>query len=347
MNEDYVKKRILKIRKLISEARHIEAFEELEAVIIEIDGEEVENARERELLNQLLAIKSRFSLFNKKMLQGMQEDNIELNQITASLLSLTDSIKDLADENPASFLTPSVKENHKSFSAQMAIDPDASKTPVGINELSNDGSQNNGCLNILADDKKSNNLVSIIKAVSPILLLSILLIGAFFIFKEFDGCGKTVPAPPPTDKPEKVVPPPPPVALGKTGKELGFDSDNSMSKLADHLSDPNTNIPHEFKLDEVAFAKNSARLNSQAKQQLNDLAVALKEYDKTNIDIYGFVTNKEKSSYKGSKELSLDDVRARSVTDYLKSIGINENRMNFQGFGTQENNNPVIRILNR
>lgn len=348
MNQDYIKQRIAKIRKLISEARHIEAFDDLEAFIIEMDGEEVENARERELLDQLIGIKARFSNFNKKMLQGMQEDNVELNQITTSLLALTASIKSIADENPAAFIPPTLEKKSPTYSANMAIDPDASKTTVGINELSKDGSENSGCLNVLRDDKISNNANTLSKALFRMIIAGLLvLVILFFIAREM-GCGKPppTPPPPPVEKPEKpideVTPP-----LGKTGKELNFPSESMVSEMADHLSNPNTTIPKEFNLDEASFGKNDARLNSAGRKQLDDLTVILKEYGEVNIDIYGFITKDEKSAYKGSKEISLDDVRARSVWEYLKNRGISENRMNFEGGGTKENNNPVIRILNR
>ena len=349
MNQDYIKQRIAKIRKLISEARHIEAFDDLENFMIEMDGEEVENARERELLNQLIAIKSRFSLFNKKMLQGMQEDNIELNQITASLLLLTDSIKNLADENPAIFIPTTAEKKSKSYSANMAIDPDASKTTVGINELSKDGSENSGCLNILSDDKKSNNLVSIIKAVSPILLLSILLVGLFFIIRGFEGCEKTLPPIDPPVGPNKERPTEETATLGKTGKELGLGTNNSISKMADNLSASRTKIPKEFTLDKVSFSKNSTTLNAATKQQLKDLAVVLKAYNKANFDIFGFMKSNEKSKSKAKKEsgLTLDVLRAQAIRDYLITLDISENRITAEGNGIQENINPLIRILNR
>ena len=45
-----------------------------------------------------------------------------------------------------------------------------------------------------------------------------------------------------------------------------------------------------------------------------------------------------------NKEVSLDDVRARSVYDYLKKRGIDDGRMSFQGEGTGDSNNIVVQI---
>jgi len=42
----------------------------------------------------------------------------------------------------------------------------------------------------------------------------------------------------------------------------------------------------------------------------------------------------------------LDDVRARNIYNYLKSRGIGEDRINFEGNGTNDTSNATIRISN-
>ena len=124
-------------------------------------------------------------------------------------------------------------------------------------------------------------------------------------------------------------------------------SESICCAVSDYLSNPNTKLPKEFNIGGASFGNNSARLSSAAKKQLDDLTTCLKEYGNANIDIYGYLKGSERGAYKGSKEISLDDIRARNVRDYLQSRGIPASRMNFEGNGTGDTNNVRIRITNR
>ncbi len=161
-----------------------------------------------------------------------------------------------------------------------------------------------------------------------------------------NGCNKATPPPPPPVVKDTVVPPPPPpvkTALCPTAGDMKLAA-GAGSNVCSYLSDPESNYPKRFNFDKVSFSRNGARLNTAARKSLDDLAVCLKGCENTSVDIYGYIGGKERSSYRGSKEVSLDDVRARAVYDYLKKRGISDSRMSFQGEGTDDSSNIVVQI---
>jgi len=160
-----------------------------------------------------------------------------------------------------------------------------------------------------------------------LLLIPLLLL----LLRGCDGC-KTTP-PPPVVKPPPVVPPPPPVktAVCPEAGSYKLAEGSSGGAVCNYLSDPESTYPKRFTFDNVGFGRNTNRLNSKARKSLDDLVVCMKGCENVNVDVYGYITDNEKSSYRGSKEVSLDDVRAKAVYDYLKSRGINEDRINYEG----------------
>ena len=97
----------------------------------------------------------------------------------------------------------------------------------------------------------------------------------------------------------------------------------------------------------INYSKNGTRLNSRAKKALDDLATCLKGCGNVDVDIYGYISGNEQGSYRGNKEITLDDVRSRGVVDYLKSRGIDTDRLNFEGGGTNDNGGITIEIDKR
>ena len=178
-------------------------------------------------------------------------------------------------------------------------------------------------------------------------LLPLLLIPLFFLLRGCDGCSKTPPPPPPppvVDTVKQETPPPPKkTALCPAAGDLKLAA-GTGANVAAYLSDPESTYPKRFTFKKVGFGKNAARLGSAGRKALDDLVVCLKGCDNTTVDIYGYITERENSSYRGSKEVSLDDVRARAVYDYLRKRGISADRMSFQGEGTGDNNNIVIQL---
>lgn len=174
---------------------------------------------------------------------------------------------------------------------------------------------------------------------------------AFFLMKGCDGCNKKAPvAPPPVTTPKEPTPTPPPApvktAVCDAAKDLKL-SGGLGADIASYLADPESNYPKRFNVGGIGYGKNSNRLNSRAKKALDDLATCMKSCGDVDVNVYGYISENEQGSYRGNKEITLDDVRARGVVDYLKSRGVDVNRLNFEGDGTNDKGGIVIEIDKR
>ena len=185
-----------------------------------------------------------------------------------------------------------------------------------------------------------------------LLLIGLLLIAwLLYSLKGCEGC-KTAPVVEPDpiitpidsstiDTPEST-----PVPYGKDGDEMGYNAGSLEYLMANHLSGYGSTFPSDkFDADGVTFSRNSSRINSTARKQLDNVIALLKEYPNAKIDIYGYLTDSESGS--GNKEISLDDERAKAVLDYLNQGGIDVSRMNFQGEGVGDRRGASIRIVAR
>ncbi len=79
----------------------------------------------------------------------------------------------------------------------------------------------------------------------------------------------------------------------------------------------------------VTFMTNSADINASFYQVLNSVALVLKEFDKTVVDIAGHAD----STGPEDKNLDLSQRRAGSVSSYLAAQGINAQRLIAVGYG--------------
>ena len=79
----------------------------------------------------------------------------------------------------------------------------------------------------------------------------------------------------------------------------------------------------------VTFMTNSADINASFYQVLNSVALVLKEFDKTVVDVAGHAD----STGPDDKNLDLSQRRAGSVSSYLASQGINAQRLIATGYG--------------
>lgn len=353
MNSDYVKKRIEKIRSLISEARHDEAFADLENFIAEIDGEKVENIRERDLLDQLISVKSRYNFFKQQVLKGLQEGQTELNQISAALLSLTNEVNKIGEENPKAFKPD---EEEQEFYAEMAATAPLTATH-NINDSLQDGSQNSGCL--LAINNKNTNVNVEIKdfnwsAFFFKVAFGLVLVAAAIFFMTRGCANKSVdPVSPPVISPEPAPDPGGATkdsinrgggnstdvksnqqARGKNCKELQLSA-GKICDLADYISNVDNALLRKFELSDVSFKKNSLDLSdrSKANQQINDLVKLLKAYPGLDLTIYGYTVDGENDVIKGvnDKEDGLDNIRAKKIFGFLNDRGISKKRMDYIG----------------
>ena len=180
----------------------------------------------------------------------------------------------------------------------------------------------------------------------PLLLLGLLLLLLLLWWKGCFGCAAAPPAAvvPPVVTPVAPTPAPPvKVAICPAAKDLNL-KDGIGAQVSSYLADPESTLPKRFNVGGIKYDKNSTRLNSRAKKSLDDLATCLKGCNNLGADIYGYISGNEQGSYRGNKEITLDDVRARGVVDYLKSRGIDTSRLNFEGGGTNDNGGVTIEI---
>jgi len=93
----------------------------------------------------------------------------------------------------------------------------------------------------------------------------------------------------------------------------------------------NTNCPQEqsYQWIETNFQSNSTYLSSDALQSLDNIALILKEYTNTRLDIFGHITNNEKDNFTAGKSLS--EQRAKQVKDLLVERGVPSDRLSFKG----------------
>jgi outer membrane protein OmpA-like peptidoglycan-associated protein len=97
----------------------------------------------------------------------------------------------------------------------------------------------------------------------------------------------------------------------------------------------------------ITFASNSSDLNGGFYEVLNSVALVLKEYDKTLVEIAGHTDNKGTNEH----NQSLSQRRAESVSRYLTTRGVKSERMLPVGAGethpVASNDNETGRTQNR
>jgi outer membrane protein OmpA-like peptidoglycan-associated protein len=79
----------------------------------------------------------------------------------------------------------------------------------------------------------------------------------------------------------------------------------------------------------ITFASGSADLNASFFSVLGSVALVLKEYDKTTIDVAGYTD----STGSAQKNQALSEQRAQTVAEFLHSKGIPEQRIASAGYG--------------
>lgn len=97
----------------------------------------------------------------------------------------------------------------------------------------------------------------------------------------------------------------------------------------------------------ITFATNSSNINAGFYDVLNAVAVVLKEYEKTTVDVIGHTDSVGSEVY----NQRLSENRARSVAEYLSSQGILPARLLISGMGEAQpiasNATPEGRAQNR
>ena len=339
-----ITERIRRIKDHIGRASLKTAFEDLEDLIRSIDGMEIENEEEREFINQLITIKARYNTFNDSVITGIGAQQEELNLITNALLTLTDSVQELLAANPDLI----VPEKPEEITANLAIPTDTVTTTHPLPPSS--GADNSGCLfsfSKSADQTNVNVQANWLKIFGGLALFILALALGFKLIFGMKGCNQE-PITAENKLPPVVQTPPPPLDPEKNSANTPIisptNSSQDIEKMAKILGEGKTSGRGQASFSNISFGKNSITLNAKAKTELDHMAMILKQVPDQKIMISATVGPDESISYRGNKEITLGDVRAREMFNYLKSKGVPITQMEFEGGGVSDPQRAMIEL---
>ena len=143
------------------------------------------------------------------------------------------------------------------------------------------------------------------------------------------------------------------VAGGLAGGAVGNYMDRQEAKLRAQLQGTGVSVTRNGDNiilnmpGNVTFQTNSADINSGFYQVLNSVALVLKEFDKTVVDVAGHAD----STGDDAMNMDLSQRRATSVSSYLAAQGITSQRLITVGYGETRpmasNDTPAGRQQNR
>jgi outer membrane protein OmpA-like peptidoglycan-associated protein len=122
------------------------------------------------------------------------------------------------------------------------------------------------------------------------------------------------------------------------GGSIGYYMDVQEAKLRQRLENSGvgvTRIGDQIQLNmpgNITFASGSPDINAGFYGVLNSVAVVLKEYDKTTVDVIGHTDSVGGEAY----NQRLSEARARSVAEYLASQGTLPARLLIAGMGESQ-----------
>ncbi|MFY9153368.1 MAG: OmpA family protein [Prolixibacteraceae bacterium] len=138
---------------------------------------------------------------------------------------------------------------------------------------------------------------------------------------------------------------------GATGAVIGHKMDKQAAEIKNTVPDAKVErvgegIVVEFSSN-ILFGFDSSNLSADAKTNLDKLVKILNVYPDTDIEVQGHTDSKGSQSY----NQSLSESRAGTVSGYLYSQGIANNRIRTKGFGENmpkyDNNTENGRSQNR
>lgn len=137
------------------------------------------------------------------------------------------------------------------------------------------------------------------------------------------------------------------------GGGVGYYMDKQEAELTQRLRASGvsvTRVGNDIILNmpgNVTFATNSSDINARFYEVLNSVAVVLKEYNQTLIDVTGHTDSTGSDQY----NLELSQKRAQSVGNYLMAQGLDGRRFYIVGAGESQpiatNDTPAGREQNR
>lgn len=134
-----------------------------------------------------------------------------------------------------------------------------------------------------------------------------------------------------------------------SGLILNVGSYSSESKLFRFISNSaNAKVDRWVSLDRVHFKTNSSDLLDESKEQLSNIATMMAEFPDAKIKIGGYTDNT------GAEEVNLNvsTERANMVKSALSKLGVEESRMQAEGYGAQHfvceaNDTDICKAKNR
>ncbi|KQT85491.1 OmpA family protein [Aurantimonas sp. Leaf443] len=119
------------------------------------------------------------------------------------------------------------------------------------------------------------------------------------------------------------------------GGSIGAYMDNQEAQLRQQLQGTGvsvTRVGDRIILNmpsNITFPTDQASILPAFYPTLNSVAIVLRKFDKTIVDVYGHTDSQGSDGY----NLQLSQQRASSVSQLLASQGVSPNRLNTQGFG--------------
>lgn len=141
-------------------------------------------------------------------------------------------------------------------------------------------------------------------------------------------------------------------ACAAIGAGVGMYMDKQNDKLRAQLQGTGVQVVRQgdniqLIMPDVSFKTDSADISSSFYAPLNSVAVVLKEYDKTNVNVIGYTDSRGSDQH----NMVLSQNRAQSVVSYLMSQGVVGNRLNAVGMGKAnpigDNSTAAGQALNR
>ncbi|NAW64245.1 OmpA family protein [Photobacterium halotolerans] len=119
------------------------------------------------------------------------------------------------------------------------------------------------------------------------------------------------------------------------GGGVGYYMDVQEAKLRQQLESTGISVTREGDQivlnmpNSITFGVDQSNLSQQAMSALQNVALVVKEYDKTQLNVYGFTDSTGSESY----NLRLSQVRASEVSNYLVRTGVAAQRVLAKGMG--------------
>lgn len=142
---------------------------------------------------------------------------------------------------------------------------------------------------------------------------------------------------------------------GIAGAVIGAKKDEQMRQLKEQTAGTGVNVTNPDNSnailvnlpESVTFDSDSYNLKPEARAVLDRISDSLKQYPNSLVDVYGHTDSQES----GMNGQALSDNRARTIANYLATLGVSEARIRSQGYGATmpiaTNDTPEGRAQNR